>query len=301
MTRRFGIIIATIFPLIATAHALTGSPDGTMITPGSGSFSDGMHVYTITAGGNAAEDGNNLKDGGGTSAGEWFNGLAYFQDSATKNWYTWNNGFVPASPPGHPSAETLTVTNIGQEVAGVPFTVAGSITGLTAAPCLQYWDNTGTPVAVPPAGVTATSYSFLHPALPIGTDTVSVWDLANHAATVQSNTFSVVALPPPPPPPGTPSPDKAVVLASSGATITDAAGNLWTISDGQVLENGKAPAFSSNVAEIAYVSGKVYQGNAGNQWYVWSGTAWIGGPNPFTSTCTYNPSAGQITCTNITP
>jgi hypothetical protein len=89
------------------------------------------------------------------------------------------------------------------------------------------------------------------------------------------------------------------VLANSGASIVDASGNTWTIEAGVVLENGQSPAFSSNVTEIAWVGGVIYQGNAANQWYSWNPTtsAWVGGPNPFTSICTYLPSTGQITCT----
>ena len=53
----------------------------------------------------------------------------------------------------------------------------------------------------------------------------------------------------------TASPNDTVVLAGSTGAITDAAGNVWTISStNAVLENGKAAAFSANVAEIAYFS-----------------------------------------------
>jgi hypothetical protein len=52
----------------------------------------------------------------------------------------------------------------------------------------------------------------------------------------------------------TPSSNGSIVTAGDGAAIIDAAGNRWTISSANaVLENGKAAAFSANVAEIAYV------------------------------------------------
>lgn len=283
----------------------TPSPDDTVIlAPSSSAITDAdCTLWTITSGGQVAKNGVTIAHTGNVIELAYVKGVPW-QLNTFKNWYSLNppGGPTTVSPlpiPPPPPVENITEGTIGQQIAGAPFTVSGGISGLSAAPTLQYWDNAGTPTAVPPASVTATSYSFLHPGLPVGSDTVSVWDSANHAATAQSNTFAVVAAPPPPP--GTPSPDKTVVLATSGATITDAAGNLWTISNGQVLENGRAPAFSANVAQIAYVNGKVFQGNQANQWYVWSGTAWMGGPNPFTSTCAYNPSAGQITCTNITP
>ena len=69
--------------------------------------------------------------------------------------------------------------------------------------------------------------------------------------------------------------------AGSTGAIIDAAGNRWTISSTRaVLENGKAAAFTSNVAEIAYVSKTVWQENTSNQWYRWTGSGWTAGNNP---------------------
>ena len=79
----------------------------------------------------------------------------------------------------------------------------------------------------------------------------------------------------------TASPNDTVVRAGSTAAITDAAGNLWTISStNAVLENGKAAAFTANVAEIAYVSNTVWQENTSNQWYSWTGSGWSAGADP---------------------
>ena len=66
------------------------SASGTIVTPGAGSFTDGAHVYTVTAAGAAVQDGNDIPGGSGTSAGEWYHGLVYFQDAESKTWYTWN-------------------------------------------------------------------------------------------------------------------------------------------------------------------------------------------------------------------
>ncbi|MBS0640052.1 MAG: hypothetical protein JSS43_09285 [Proteobacteria bacterium] len=74
----------------------------------------------------------------------------------------------------------------------------------------------------------------------------------------------------------TPSPNNTVVLAGSTAAITDAAGNKWTIVNGAVQENGKAAGVSSNVIEIAYVDGAVWQENASKLWWKWDGSAWSG-------------------------
>ena len=64
------------------------------------------------------------------------------------------------------------------------------------------------------------------------------------------------------------SPNDTIVRAGSTGAITDAAGNLWTISStNAVLENGKAAAYTANVAEIAYVNKVVWQENTSSQWY----------------------------------
>jgi Cellulase (glycosyl hydrolase family 5) len=65
-----------------------------------------------------------------------------------------------------------------------------------------------------------------------------------------------------PTPTPTPSANDTVVKAGSTAAITDASGNLWTItSGGQVAVNGAADTTTANVVEIAYVNGVVWQEN----------------------------------------
>jgi hypothetical protein len=57
-------------------------------------------------------------------------------------------------------------------------------------------------------------------------------------------------------------------MAGTGAAITDASGNAWTISAGaQVALNGTAVPDTANVTELAYVSGIVWQENASDNWY----------------------------------
>ena len=90
--------------------------------------------------------------------------------------------------------------------------------------------------------------------------------------------------PPTPTPTPTASPNDTVVQAGSTGAITDAASNRWTISSSNaVLENGKAAAFSANVAEIAYVSKTVWQENTCNQWYSWTGSGWSAGNDPLSN------------------
>ena len=82
--------------------------------------------------------------------------------------------------------------------------------------------------------------------------------------------------------------------------ITDGSGNVWTVSvGGQALENGVAPAFSSNVANIYYISGVVYQVNAFNQWYYFTQTStnvgnWTGTNN--LAVPTLGMTSGSVYC-----
>ena len=97
------------------------------------------------------------------------------------------------------------------------------------------------------------------------------------------------------------SPNDTVVLAGSTGAITDAAGNVWTISStNAVLENGKAAAYTANVGEIAYVSNTVWQENTSNQWYSWTGSGWSAGNDPLpVATPTPTPTPPTPTPTPI--
>lgn len=87
----------------------------------------------------------------------------------------------------------------------------------------------------------------------------------------------------------------------AGSVIVDSQGNLWGISPtGQVVENGATDKLTSNVIDITYINGKVWQENTSLLWYAkvgnvagsydgWSAGAaaaptpvyrtWIGGGN----------------------
>jgi beta-glucanase (GH16 family) len=73
---------------------------------------------------------------------------------------------------------------------------------------------------------------------------------------------------PTPTPTPTPSPNDTVVKAGSTAAIIDVSGNKWTItSGGQVAVNGTPDAITSNVTELAYVNGTIWQENVYNLWW----------------------------------
>lgn len=81
-----------------------------------------------------------------------------------------------------------------------------------------------------------------------------------------------------------PSPNDTVVMAGSPAAITDANGNVWTITNGaQVDENGAAAGYSASVIELAYVNNVVWQENSSDLWWGWDGSGWNIGNGTTTS------------------
>lgn len=84
-----------------------------------------------------------------------------------------------------PPAETIAVSTISTQISATPFTVSGTIGGLTTAPTLQYSVNGGTPLALPTSSGTRNAYN--QPGsnasvwnTPIGTG--AIWTNAYHGA-----------------------------------------------------------------------------------------------------------------------
>lgn len=67
---------------------------------------------------------------------------------------------------------------------------------------------------------------------------------------------------------GTPTPDPVPT-----ETLTDAAGNRWSVSNGKIVLNGTTRQETSGVTEIRLVAGVFFQ-KAHNQWWSWTGTNW---------------------------
>jgi hypothetical protein len=67
-----------------------------------------------------------------------------------------------------------------------------------------------------------------------------------------------------------------VLMAASSGVISDASGNVWSISNGVVQQNGAPAGYSANVVEIAYVNGAIWQENTSGLWWQWGSTAWVG-------------------------
>lgn len=109
--------------------------------------------------------------------------------------------------------------------------------------------------------------------------------------------------------PRTASANDTVVISGAATAITDAAGNVWTITSGdQVAVNGVTDTSTANVTEIAYVNGQVWQENANAMW--WSKTLptdqWgptLGTPTsplPAVTVPTPTPVAISVTAAGIT-
>lgn len=116
-----------------------------------------------------------------------------YQNNNLGGWWYWDGAvWIASSNP----APGLTINTIAGVIVNAAFTVSGTISGYTTAPTLQYRDNNGAWVALPAgASVTATTFSFTHPAIAAttGAFAVSVRDFANQTLVVTSNSFAVSA------------------------------------------------------------------------------------------------------------
>lgn len=79
--------------------------------------------------------------------------------------------------------------------------------------------------------------------------------------------------------------DGAVITPGDPTPILDANGNIWTISNGQVVENGVVDPSTANVIEMDYKGGYVWQENASQSWWSYSqapdgSTIWTPGTLP---------------------
>lgn len=98
--------------------------------------------------------------------------------------------FVVATP----VVQSLNVLTPTPQPAGGSFAVSGTIGGYSAAPTLNYRDDSGAYVALPGGAiVTATSFIFTNPGLAAGAHTIGVRDANNVATAVTTGTFNVVA------------------------------------------------------------------------------------------------------------
>jgi hypothetical protein len=64
------------------------------------------------------------------------------------------------------------------------------------------------------------------------------------------------------------------------ASITDSAGNVWTLVQGSVYQNGAKAGDTYNVSLILYYGGGIYHEGTGGQFYAWTGSGWTGSLDP---------------------
>jgi hypothetical protein len=71
-----------------------------------------------------------------------------------------------------------------------------------------------------------------------------------------------------------------VLTRTSGGSITDASGNVWTLSAaGEVRDNGSAVPGGAGTAQLTYVASTQTiwgQDASSGGWYAWTGSNWNG-------------------------
>ena len=93
---------------------VAASANNTVIKPGSGTITDAAgNTYTIAAANDTAEvNGVALTGGGGTGSAEYYNGVVYWQDGSSGNWYTYANGtWTAAAAPPSSTPVTTPITS----------------------------------------------------------------------------------------------------------------------------------------------------------------------------------------------
>ena len=89
-----------------------------------------------------------------------------------------------------------------------------------------------------------------------------------------------------------------ILTPTSGGTITDGSGNVWSLTAaGVVMENGSAVAGGSGTAALTYVAPSIWGEDAASSgWYAWTNGQWIGpSPSPVPSpTPTPGPSNSPV-------
>ena len=69
-------------------------------------------------------------------------------------------------------------------------------------------------------------------------------------------------------------------MIPSATQILDSTHTVWTLASGVIYQDGKAAAYSANVALLLYFGGTLYQQNKSCLWWSWSGSAWVASSNP---------------------
>lgn len=265
-----GIAAAAAKALTTTGSTVPVKPsanDTTLVSGATGSITDASgNKWTIVNGG-VDENGTAAGYSSGVVEIAYVNG-AIWQENASKLWWSWTGSAwssgsgtstspLPAPPAVTPSANNTTLlagaTGSITDASGNKWTIVNGVV-----------DENGKA-----AGVTSSVAELAYVKGVVWRESTSKlwWSWSGTAWSTGNGTATS-------PLPVVPSPNDTVLAASSTAAITDASGNKWTIVKGIVDKNGVAAGYSSGVVELAYVNGVIWQENASDLWWSWTGTAW---------------------------
>jgi hypothetical protein len=192
-----------------TVTAVVGgvSQNRSFIVPGvPGSLNDAAgNRWTITSGSQVAVNG--VVDATTSNVIElaWVAPLIW-QENSVGLWFSKTSPAAAWSPTAGTTVNplsgvpTITINAITTPAPNASFTITGSLANYTTAPALTYSDNGGAAVALPGGStVTATAFSFVHPGMPAGTDSISISDGTNGStASYSVNTSGWTSLAPTP-------------------------------------------------------------------------------------------------------
>lgn len=77
----------------------------------------------------------------------------------------------------------------------------------------------------------------------------------------------------------------------SAVQITDAGGNVWAVSGGEIYENGALAGYSRAVTRLLFDKQSLYQENDAGGWWFWNGSTWVLSSDPRD---TASPSGSEI-------
>lgn len=259
-----------VFGPYTTLPTSSESPAGTTVTtvgpsinasPTPGSAGSG-NILTITAGQQIALNGTTL--GGAnvtqlyyTGASTGANGATShtaYQENASGNWFgpvvaSGTGAQLPGSP--IPAGPAIAISTIGTQTVNATFPVSGVLTGYSSQPTLQYEDNAGAFTALPVSNtVTATTFSFTHPAIAAAnaSATVSVRDANATSVTATSNTFAVQTV-------VAGAPGVPTALTSPGQTVSTITLSVAPPTTGGALDFGLYQYLYKTVAAGSYTNG----------------------------------------------
>jgi hypothetical protein len=93
-------------------------------------------------------------------------------------------------------------------------------------------------------------------------------------------------------------PSTAGTAIPAATQITDSSGNVWVLSGGVIYENGTLAGYSKGVTALVYDNNLVYQENASNNWWSWSGGTWTSSTDPVsvagTPTISGSPATADV-------